>query len=319
MSEKLKKDQQSIWLDTLITLSALMLMAYFYYGSHIVFVGTVCAVVSLIAEIICLRLMHREFSADDLSCTADALITVLMLPASIDLRTALSACIFGVIVAKNALGGRMNTIFPPSAVSYLFAYTSWKSQVLTFPEPNTQQDVFEKSSVLVNSASHVFNTTGRFSYSDFDILMGNFSGGAGTVSILILIISALILVFRKDISAGAFFGTLFGTAFTAYLVPLTDDRLLSVKYALITNTVLFSAVYIVSDRRTNPERNVYSFFYGLLTGTTSYIITVTTAKENAVVLVCVLLTPIALALKNLERKIELADTEQLGKEAVSVE
>ena len=116
-------------------------------------------------------------------------------------------------------------------------------------------------------------------------------------------------MFRRDISAGAFIGTIAGTALFAYVSPIIPNRADSVRYSLVTNMVLFAAIYIVSDRRIAPKRNYYAFFYGLFIGIVSYVIVLTTAKENAIVIVSVLFTPIALMFKNLEKRIELASTE----------
>ena len=76
--------------------------------------------------------------------------------------------------------------------------------------------------------------------------------------------------------------------------------------------VLFSAIYIVSDVRIEPKRNYYAFFYGLFIGVISYVLVLTEAKENAIVIVSVLFTPIALGFKNLEKKIENAYSEHLS-------
>ena len=84
--------------------------------------------------------------------------------------------------------------------------------------------------------------------------MGNFSGPCGAVSILLLLVAAVILIFRKDISAGAFFGTLLGTVLFAFVTPMIHSRTDSVKYSLVTNMVLFAAVYIVSDLSICPGR-----------------------------------------------------------------
>ncbi len=73
--------------------------------------------------------------------------------------------------------------------------------------------------------------------------------------------------------------------------------------------VIFAAVYIISDRRIAPKREYYAFFYGLLIAVCSYIVTLTTGMENAVVIISVLFTPVALGLKNLEKRIDLAREE----------
>ena len=77
MLKKAKKERL-IWLDIMITLSALELMAYFYYGVRAAALGCLCVGVSLIAEVISQRAMGRRFTADDLTCTSDALIISLM-------------------------------------------------------------------------------------------------------------------------------------------------------------------------------------------------------------------------------------------------
>ncbi|MBR4627955.1 MAG: RnfABCDGE type electron transport complex subunit D [Ruminococcus sp.] len=303
MLKKAKKERL-IWLDIMITLLSLELMAYFYYGMRAVASACTCMAVSFAAEFISLRLMGKKFTADDLTCISDALIISLMLPVSIDLRIAGYTCLFAVVVTKNVFGGRRNMIFAPAAAAYVFALTSWSREVLMYPEPHTKLGLFEKPDVLVHSASHAFNITGKLRYTDLEILMGNFSGPAGSASVLLLLISALMLIFRGDISAGAFLGSLLGTGLTAYLSPVGYSRVDSLGYSVVTNMVLFASVYIIADRRIAPRRNIFAFYYGFLIAVTAYILTLTTAKENPIIAAAVLFTPAALAIRSLERKID---------------
>lgn len=305
MLKKAKKERL-IWLDIMITLAALQLMAYFYYGIRAAALGCLCAGTSLAAEIISLRIMGRKFTADDLSCTSDALILSLMLPAVIDYKLAVFACIFAVVIAKNVFGGRRNMIFSPAAAAYVFLLTSWGKELLMYPQPHTHTGISEKPDELVYSASHTLNLTGKLDLTDFEILMGNFNGPAGSVSILLLLIAAVMLVFRGDISAGAFLGTMSGTAVLALISPIGESRTDAVGYSIVSNMVLFAAVYIVADKRIAPHRDFYAFFYGFFIAVCAYVIVLTTAKENAIIMVTVLFTPAALAFRNLEKKIENA-------------
>jgi len=303
--EQVKKDSKGLqhWTDIMVTLLTLELMAFFYYGTHALANAVVCTAVSFTAEVICARLMNRHFSTDDLWCISDALTVSLMMPAVMDYRISAIACIFSVTLAKNVFGGKRNMIFSPPAAAYIFTLVSWKTKLLQYTPPHVHTDIFAKAENLVDSASRVYNLTGKMNYTDFEILMGNFSGPCGAVSILLLIVSAVILILRKDISAGAFTGTVTGTALFAYLTPLMTSELNNVKYSLVTNMVLFSAVYIVSDLRVVPKSNFYAFFYGLFIAVFSYILVLTTALENAVVIISVLFAPLALAMRNLERTI----------------
>ena len=314
MLKKAKKERH-IWLDTMITLLALELMAYFYYGLRAAALGVMCLLVSFAAEFVSLRLMGRKFIADDLTCTSDALILSLMLPASIDYTIAALACVFAVVAAKNVFGGRHNMIFSPAAAAYVFILTSWSRKLLMFPEPHTQLGIFEKPDELVKSASSSFNLTGKMDYTDIEILIGNFSGPAGTVSILLLVISAVMLIFRGDISSGAFLGSISGTGLFALISPVGYSREDSFCYSLVTNMVLFASVYIIADKRIAPKRDYFAFFYGFFIAVFAYIIVLTTGKENAIVMVSVLFTPVSLGFKNLEKKIQLAADEELRAEA----
>lgn len=288
----------------MLTLAALSLMQCFYYGVRAVVLSGICIAVSIAAELISLRLMKRKFTADDLTCVSDAMILSLMLPAAVDYRIAAIACVFAVVIAKNLFGGRKNMIFSPAAAAYVFLLASWKKDVLMFTAPHVHTGVFDKASELVSSASHNFNTTGKMNATDFEILMGNISGPAGAVSILLLMVAALILLLRRDISSGAFFGAIVGTVFLAAVAPMSATVGDSVKYTLVSNMILFAAIYVISDRRIAPRHNYYAFFYGFFIAVFSYIFVLTTAKENAVMIVSVLFTPVALGLKNLEKRID---------------
>lgn len=301
-----KRKERHVWIDIIITLLALELMAYFYYGVKALMLGAVCVAVSLAADLITLRLLHRKFTADDLTCTSDGLITALMMPAAISLQIPAIACVFAVTAAKNIFGGRHNMIFSPAAAAYLFVLTSWKNQLLSCPQPYDKMGIFEKAESVSYSASYIFNNTGKFSASDYEILLGSFAGPMGAVSILLLLVSAAVLIFRKDISIGAFAGTIFGTAFMAYVCPVISDRIASVKYVLVTNMILFAAIYIISDLRIAPQKNYYAFFYGLFIAVSAYIVMLTTGKENVIVIMSVLFTPLALAFRSLEKKIDAA-------------
>ena len=154
MLKKARKERL-IWLDIMMTLMALALMSYFYYGVRSAVLCGICVAVSLVAEIVSLRLMGRHFKADDLTCTSDALILALMLPACMDYSIAVIASVFAVVVAKNVFGGRKNMIFSPAAAAYVFALTSWGSKLLMFPEPHNKLGVFEKPDTLADVPTYI--------------------------------------------------------------------------------------------------------------------------------------------------------------------
>lgn len=290
--------------DILITLVALEVMAYFYFGIRTVILVGLCMAVSFLSDWLTVKLMKKEYSAEDLICLADGTAIALMMPASIDYKIPVISCIFAVVIGKNLFGGRKNIIFSPCAIGYLFAVTSWKDDVLMYPEISSKLGIYNNDAELSRSLSYTFNTTGQVKVTDFEILLGNFEGAMGTVSILLLGVIAVVLIFRKAISTGAFAGVMSGLIFMSFVCPVTDSRTESLKYVLATNMFLFATIYIVSDKRTAPLKNYYSFFYGLFTALISYILLLTTGKENLIVTVSVLMTPLALVLKEIQSHID---------------
>ncbi|MGN1037083.1 MAG: hypothetical protein ACI4PX_04855, partial [Ruminococcus sp.] len=115
---------------------------------------------------------------------------------------------------------------------------------------------------------------------------------------------------RKAVSAGAFTGVIAGMVFMAFIVPVSESRSESLKYIMATNMFLFSSVYIVSDKRVAPLNNYYAFFYGLFTAVTAYIIILTTAKENMIPAVSVIMTPVALLFKSIQLKADKYASEE---------
>lgn len=287
--------------DIMITLIPLEIMAYFYYGERTVIMALVCMGVSFIADWTAIFLMKKKYTAEDFISIADGLAIALMMPASIDFKIPAISCVFAILIGKNLFGGRKNIIFSPCAIGYLFAFVTWGNKVIMYPPPDKKLDLNPENISLSHSLSYYFNTTGITGVSDFDILMGNFRGAMGTVSILILIVSAIVLFLRKAISGGAFTGVMIGILFMSYVCPINEGRLESLKYVMATNMFLFSAVYIVSDKRVAPINNYYAFFYGLFTAFISYILLLTTAKENMIITVSVIMTPVALFFKEVQR------------------
>ena len=138
------KQERFVWMDIFITLLALEIMAYFYYGFRAVLIAGLCVTASFACEYLSLIAMRKKFTADNLSCINDGFIIALMMTATIDYKIPVLTCIFANIVGKNIFGGRKNMIFSPAAVGYLFALTSFGKQLLEYPNPFVKADIFNQ-------------------------------------------------------------------------------------------------------------------------------------------------------------------------------
>lgn len=299
--DNFKKNTLS-WVDITITLLSLEIMAYFYFGVRTAIISVLCMGVSFVCDWVAMWLSKKKYTSDNLISLADGLAIALVMPASVDFKIPVVSCAFAVLIGKNIFGGRKNIVFSPCAVGYLFALATWGNEILMYPSPDKKLEINPENITLSRSLSFTFNTAGNVGVSDFDLLIGNFKGPMGTVSILLLVIAAFALVLRKAVSQGAFMGVISGILFMSYICPFTDNRLESLKYIITTNMFLFSAIYIVSDKRVAPINNYYAFFYGLFTALVSYIMLLTAAKENMIITVSVIMTPISLLFKEIQKR-----------------
>lgn len=294
--------------DIMITLAALELMAFFYYGIRAVWLGVFCMAVSLAAEFAVVKLRRKKFAAEDFFCLTDGLIIALMLPASINLKIAAAACLFGIIIGKNIFGGRENMIFSPAAAAYVFVSVSWGRELLSYPKPYTKLGFFGKPDELVSSFTSTFNQSGKIEESLYEVLMGSFAGPMGTVCVLIIAVAAAVLLARRGISVFAFAGIMAASLVPALIFPYMGDINASAAGVFMTNMTLFAAVYIGSDKRIVPEKWYLALVYGIVLGAVSYGLLVQTGKENMIVPAAVMLAPLALWLRKLSDRFSIETT-----------
>lgn len=310
-----KKNKRIPLPDILITLAALELMAFFYYGIAALWLGAVCVGISLVSDLMILRFRRKDFTVKDLYCISDGLIIALMLPAGIDWKIPAAACVFASIV-KNIFGGRENMIFSPPGTAYIFMAASWATKLLAYPEPYTKLGIFGNPENLTESLSRQFNDSGKISATNYELLMGSFAGPMGAVSLLIIAVSAAVLIARKGISVPAFCGVIGGTAALGAIFPYMGTSLESVRGIFATNMTLFAAVYIVSDKRIAPQKWYLGLIYGILAAAVSYGLLMLTGKENSIISASVILTPAGPAMGKLSEKISLRGENAKGADEI---
>ena len=137
-------------------------------------------------------------------------------------------------------------------------------------------------------------STDSTSASIIDILIGKFSGPMGTGFIIILLISALFLIFRRSISAISFFTQLaivFLFGFVYYNYNIVDTL-----HLISSGMLIFGIIFLSCDFSTIPKTHSSRFIYGILMGFIILLFHFYAKAENAVVYSVLIAAPLGIEL-----------------------
>lgn len=298
LQTKSLKTEFSAMIDILFVLAVLTFMSFFYYGLRAVVVVLISVGTSYVADIICLKLRKQRYDYKDLSAVVSGAVLALMMPASVQYNILILANIAAITIGKQIFGGKTKNIFNPAAVGFLIAAFCWKDSVLMYPKPTEALDLTARvGNTLYTSFTQNLQVATTPSVSNFDVLLGKFTGPMGSAHIVILLVCAVVLMFRRSISALTFCaGTGTILAFS-YLVPKFGSAPgYSVFYELFSGMMVFGMIFLACDFYTVPKTRSSRFLYGVLIGLFTVAFRHLSSAENAVVFAVLIANPLAISL-----------------------
>ncbi len=261
--KKLRKPR-SVYADQILLMLAVMVLAIYIYGLRSLAVCICSVLCCAITDMIGCFLCKKEYSFKDLSNVAYGMAVALMLPACVEYYIVIIGAVLAITV-KHIFGGKDNYIFNPAAVAIAFLIICYPQQVLMYPELGTELPIFGAIDIPhVSSIESSFIKNGALpNLSALDIFVGNFSGPMGTTHILVLLVCAVCLLFRKSISLAATFGGIGSMALISFLLTGSADI---VVFRFISGFVLFGFIFLASDPQTLPVTGGGRLLYGISLG-----------------------------------------------------
>ncbi len=269
-----------------LAIASLCGMAVYYYGLRALAVFALSAVTAVLTDWICLFLRKRHYRLHDLNNIGTALLLTLLLPATIPYSIVLLSTIFAIAIGTHVFGSEEKPLFSPTAVGYLFAVVSWKSQVLSFPSAGTWLPFFGNTATLEESTM----AQGVGTVDTQNLLLGAVRASMGTGCLLLLLVILLVLWIRSGISFGASVGF-----FTAYGFWGVTNQL-TLKETFGGGILLFSAIFLIGDMARVPQRELLAWSYGIAVGLLTSLLYARSSLEYAVIVAVVLCCPIQEAL-----------------------
>jgi len=254
--------QAGSW-DFAIAMFPLFVMAFYYYGPRPLLVALFSAAAAYVAGILCTWMCGRKPSFSDVSDANCALLISLMLPASVPYYLPALGAIFAIVVVKNTLGGNSNNPFNLTAVGFCFITLAFPQLIGQYTLPLEKLPLFgEITAKMAESPAYILKLGGVPHFDLMEMALGNYPGPMGATNILVLLTCLLYLVLRRCVRwymPVTFMGV---AAAIAFLFPrISTGRLDSVLFELLSGTLLFGAVFLVSSPFTAPKTRLAQVIY----------------------------------------------------------
>ena len=253
-----------IYGDYLIMLIVPCFLAVWYYGIRCLYVIAASIFAAVMTEAVANLVIEKRFYIKDISSFFTGAAIALMMPAGIAYHIPMLAALFGVATAKVPFGSSLRTPFVPAAAGFASASVCFKEQVFSYTVNTSDKLLGANSlgSLLSKGISVRLNAANIF-----DIIGGNVSGPMGTGCALVMLGSCIFLLIRRHKALFATAGFLVAVALGVLVFPrLYSSYITNLVLELSSGSLLFGAVFLLTDYATLPPKNLNKFIYGIICG-----------------------------------------------------
>lgn len=251
--------------DYIVMILAPCILSVLYYGTRAFWVIFVSIASAFISDLAASAVLKKKLLLKDLSNIFIGAAIAVMMPAGVPLYVPAIASATGVAVAKIPFGGSLRAPFVPAAAGFAVASVCFKEQVFTYTE-NTADKLLGAQSLasLLSQGNSVHFNLGNA----FDILVGNIAGPMGTGCGILMLVCGSYLFMRRRSALLATAGFIGACVVIVALFPRINASLLTrIVLELSAGSLLFGAVFLITDHATLPKGNINKMIYGAVCGT----------------------------------------------------
>lgn len=260
----------SMMRDMLFALALLLILPVIRYGARPAVMAALTAAVCAVSEIIFNLVQTKSTGISDCSSLVTGLILVMLMPVNAPMWLPCAAGVFAVIVAKGPFGSTGRNPFNPAAAGFAFAAVCWPQLVFSYYNPDTAAVLPPFADCFVSTAASpaaVLKSGLKPAIVPFEMLWGNFPGPIGATAVLVIGACALYLYFKRTARWEITVCFLAAAALIAAFFPrIACSPLTSVKYELLSGSLFFCSVFLVTDPVTSPHTAFGRCLYGALAG-----------------------------------------------------
>ena len=269
---------QKIMLMVILALVPAILAGTIVFGPRALVLVVFCALVSMMTELVCRKLMQKENTISDGSAMLTGVLLALNLPVTLPLWQAAVGCIFAIAVVKQLFGGLGCNFANPAITGRIFLLLSVGSDMTSWAKPFYYLDAPFFGLFEASGSEALDGLTGATPLATGDaglleLFLGNVGGSLGETSALALLIGGIFLIVTKLISPAtpiAYLGSLGALTFVWSLC--TGGEMTDALYALLSGGVILGAFFMATDYVTTPITNKGKIIFGIGCGILTFVI-----------------------------------------------
>lgn len=242
--------------DVLIALCPALLAALYFFRLPALAVIIACVASAYVAEIICLKVMHKP-TTGEYSAVITGLLLAFCVPPALPVWMAALGAIFSIVIAKHLFGGLGQNIFNPALIGRAFLLASFPVAMTTWTTPLDGLTTASPLGIMKEA-------TGQALPSVSQLFLGTVSGSIGETSALAVLLGGAYLLYRGHIDwriPGSFLGTVF--ILMAIAGSIKGQGLWYPFFHLCAGGLLLGAFFMATDWVTSPITKLGRIIFGI--------------------------------------------------------
>lgn len=251
----------------------LWVFALVLYGWHLLWLSLFVFIPAVLTEYFFEKRNKKKVSE---AVWITALLYLLSLPPLTPWWVATLGIVFAMIFGKAAFGGFGRNIFNPAITGRLFIYLAFPNiMTLGWIRPFSGWDLaglFQKADAVSTATPLGLLRTGN-SPEIWEMLLGLRNGSMGEGMVILIVLAAVYLIWTNTASWKLMLSTLLSAAGLTFLLDVLQvPQALETLPALLSGSLLFVAVFMVTDPVSGPKDERSKWWYGILIGASAVVI-----------------------------------------------
>ncbi len=220
----------------------------YFFGLRALILVVFTTAAAVVSEAVFLWLAKKPLARDGSAVVAGMLLA-LIVPPTLPLWMAGLGAAVAMVLVKGLFGGLGFNIFNPALAARAVLLASWPVAMTTWVRP------FD--AVTTATPLYLVNKLNQIAPSYWDLFVGNRAGSLGETSVLMILIGAAILFYKKIIdwpAPTAYIGTVFVLTFFLGHDPL---------FGILSGGLMIGAFFMATDYVTAPVTARGRFIFGL--------------------------------------------------------
>jgi len=277
-----REDVRAIMSDVVFALSPALVASIIFFGWRPLIIVSVSIFFSVASEFLWQRLWKKKVTVGDLSPVVTGMLLAFVLPPSSPLWLVAIGAFVAIILGKQIFGGLGYNPFNPALVARAVLLASWPVYMTTWTRPFDGVTTASPLGIVKMELDQKLPTY-------LEMFLGNRAGCLGEISVLALLVGALYLLYRKQITWHIPVSYIVTVGITSFL--FNRDPI----FNMMAGGLILGAFFMATDMVTSPLTRKGKLVFGVGCGILTVLIRFTGGFPEGVcysILIMNMLTPI---------------------------